>query len=224
LTERDSFGIVDPTFNAVCLDAGGNPVADSALTDPSQCGGALQPNPAFLPLLECYDLTHTGTLPASSGCPSATSAPYFYRGHTDVKELSLYLQDHITLGQWAFDLGIRGDVYNGIAAATQAEPRVGVAYNIKKTNTVLRVSYARTLETPFNENLVIASNGCSDAVINAIMAVTQGYPCIANPLAPGTRNEYHAGLEQAFGKFLVVDGEYIWKYTNGAYDFSVLGN
>jgi hypothetical protein len=44
------------------------------------------------------------------------------------------------------------------------------------------------------------------------------------PLRPGTRNEFHAGLEQAFGRFLVIDGEYIWKYTNRAYDFSVLGN
>ena len=32
------------------------------------------------------------------------------------------------------------------------------------------------------------------------------------------------GLQQAFGKYLVVDGEYIWKYTHNAYDFSVLGN
>jgi hypothetical protein len=43
-------------------------------------------------------------------------------------------------------------------------------------------------------------------------------------LKPGTRNEYHVGVEQAFGRFLVIDAEYIWKYTNLAYDFSVLGN
>ena len=43
-------------------------------------------------------------------------------------------------------------------------------------------------------------------------------------MAPGFRNEFHAGLQQAFGKFLVIDGEYIWKYTHNAYDFSVLGN
>ena len=50
-------------------------------------------------------------------------------------------------------------------------------------------------------------------------------PCVANaPLSPGTRNEFHAGLQQAFGKYLVVDGEYIWKYTQRAFDFSVLGN
>jgi hypothetical protein len=31
-------------------------------------------------------------------------------------------------------------------------------------------------------------------------------------------------LQQAFGKYVVFDGEYIWKYTHDAYDFSVLGN
>ena len=37
---------------------------------------------------------------------------------------------------------------------------------------MLRVSYARTLETPFNENLVLASLGCNDPVVNAIMSST----------------------------------------------------
>jgi hypothetical protein len=101
---------------------------------------------------------------------------------------------------------------------------VGAAYNFKQTNTVLRFSYARTMETPFNENLVLASNGCNDPVVNAISTAIQGYPCLTSPLSPSTRNEFHAGLQQAFGKWVVVDGEYIWKYTTRAYDFSVFGN
>ena len=43
------------------------------------------------------------------------------------------------------------------------------------------------------------------------------------PFSPGWRNEFHAGIQQAFGKYLVFSGEYIWKYTHNAYDFSVLG-
>ena len=113
---------------------------------------------------------------------------------------------------------------DGITQASQAEPRLGIAYNIKPTSTVLQVSYARTLETPFNENLVLASLGCNDAVINDLQATLQGYPCLTSPLTPGFRNEFHAGLQQAFGRYLVISGEYIWKYTHNAYDFSVLGN
>jgi Carboxypeptidase regulatory-like domain/TonB-dependent Receptor Plug Domain len=224
LSENDSFGVVDPTFNPACLNADGSPYTGPDITDPSLCGGALQPNPGFDPLLACYDLTHTGTLPGSDNCPSSTAGLYTYNGHANIREVALYVQDDITLHNWNFNLGIRGDIYDGITSATQAEPRLGVAYNIKRTGTVLRASYARTLETPFNENLVLASQGCNDAVVNDIMAVVQGYPCISTPLSPGTRNEYHLGLEQAFGKYLVIDGEYIWKYTDRAYDFSVLAN
>jgi hypothetical protein len=225
LTENDNIAIVDPTANAVCLNSDGSPFTSPSLTDPNNCTGALSPNPSFIPLLGCYDLTRTGTLPASDGCPNSTSGHYTWNGHTDVKLLSMYIQDSITLKNWNFNLGVRGDIYNGIAIAKAAEPRVGIAYNIKPTSTVLRVSYARTMETPFNENLILASIGCTDPVLNAIQTTVPGGACVPNApaLSPGHRNEFHAGLSQAFGRFLVIDGEYIWKYTHKAFDFSVLG-
>ncbi len=223
LTENDTLGIVDPLLNAPCLDTNNNPV--SGLNDPSQCAGAgFQPNIAsnpnsatpFLPLLGCLDLTRP--VPSSNdACTSTSSTPFLFRGHTDVKELALYLQDTITEGNWSFNLGIRGDFYNGLTITRQAEPRLGIAYNIKPSSTVLRVSYARTLETPFNENLVLAGAGCNVSVIAALV------PCVPSNLDPGFRNEFHAGVQQAFGPHLVVDGEYIWKYTHNAYDFSILG-
>jgi hypothetical protein len=224
LTENDTFGIVDPTSNPVCLNADGSPDLNPSLTNPAGCTGALQPNPNFNPLLACYDLSRTGTLPASDGCPSSTSGRYTFNGHADIRELAAYIQDTMTIKNWTFNLGLRFDHYDGLVSANQAEPRLGIAYNIKPTSTVLRISYARTLETPFNENLVLSSVGCNDPVINALSAATIA-PCVGNtPLSPGWRNEFHAGLSQAFGKYFVLDGEYIWKYTHKAYDFSVLGD
>ena len=117
-----------------------------------------------------------------------------------------------------------GATFTTASSAHKAEPRLGVAYNIKKTNTILRASYARIMETPFNENLVIASTGCGDPVVNAIATGSQGYPCLTTPLKPSWRNEFHTGFQQAFGKYLVVDAEYIWKYTHYGYDFSIFGN
>jgi Carboxypeptidase regulatory-like domain len=200
LTEHDSFGIVDPGLVPSLVDANGAPCQVNGINLDAPCT-----------TLAPYDLTEGGKY-------------YYWPGHTDVKELALYVQDSITYHNWAFNLGIRGDIYSGITHSTQAEPRLGVAYNIKPTNTVLRGSYARTLETPFNENLVLSSTGCNDPVVNALQAAIQGYPCITTPLSPGWRNEFHAGFQQAFGKYLVVDAEYIWKYTHLAYDFSVFGN
>ena len=62
LTEKDSFGIVDPTFNPVCFNADGSPNTNPSLTNPNNCTGTLQPNPAYDPLLACIDLTRTGPL------------------------------------------------------------------------------------------------------------------------------------------------------------------
>jgi len=226
LNENDTLGIVDPTYNAPCVTFSIDQqqyVAAPApgITDPTQCAGALQANtatnpnapgsalyPNFNPTLLPYDLTRGGVL-------------YDFNGHTDVKELALYVRDNITKGNWSLNLGLRGDLYNGLTVARQAEPRVGIAYNIKKTSTVLRVSYARTLESPFNENLVLSSIGCENAVLSPLLLCAPG---ASGALNPGFRNEFHAGIEQAFGRFLVFSGEYITKYTHNGYDFSVLGN
>jgi Carboxypeptidase regulatory-like domain/TonB-dependent Receptor Plug Domain len=227
VTEHDDVGIVDPTLNAPCIALNTDPATDGydpyvavqGLTDPSQCAGSgYEPNiasnpdapnsaqyPLFNPLLLPYDLTRNGGL-------------YAFNGHTDVKELALYVQDAISWKGWHFNLGVRGDLYNGLTTAQQAEPRLGAAYNFKATNTVLRFSYARTLETPFNENLVLSSTGCNYAVLAAIV------PCVPALENPGYRNYFDAGLQQAFGRHLVVDAEYYWVFTKNAYDFSDFGN
>ena len=43
LSENDKFGIVDPTVNAVCLNADGSFDTNPALTDPAACGGLVNP-------------------------------------------------------------------------------------------------------------------------------------------------------------------------------------
>jgi hypothetical protein len=68
---------------------------------------------------------------------------------------------------------------------------------------------------------VLSSRGCQNAVLSPLLACSPG---VSATLNPGYRNEFHAGLQQAFGKHVVLSGEYIWKYTHNAFDFSVLGN
>lgn len=181
------------------------------ITDPNFLTslGCPNGNPAPDPcaVLPPFDLTNGGKL-------------FPFHGHTDVKELAVYLQDTISLGNWAFNLGLRADVYRGIVHDWQPEPRVGVAYNVKKTNSVLRVSYSRVLETPFNENLILASLGASNPVIVDVI----GGASLQSPIRSGQRNQFNAGFQQAFGKYVVVDADYLWKYTHNAYDFSTFAN
>ena len=137
------------TYQQTFLDEHDNlGIVDPTLNAPS--------NANFNPLLLPFDLTRGGGL-------------FAFNGHTDVKELGLYLQDAITKGNWNFNLGVRGDIYNGLTTHREAEPRLGVAYNVKPTNTVLRLSYARTMESPFNENLILSSVGCANPVLNPLL-------------------------------------------------------
>ena len=204
LNENDSVGIVDPTLVPSIIPSCLDPVSGQPIPG-TPCA-----------ILAPYDLTGGGGL-------YAPGTLFRFVGHTDVKQLSMYVQDTLTVRKWTFNLGIRGDLYNGLSTGSQAEPRLGIAYNVQKTNTVLRVSYARALETPFNENLVIASTGCSIPFL-ATLVPPPGVACNLGPIAPGFRNEFHAGLQQAFGKYVVVDGEYVWKYTHNGYDFGVVGS
>jgi hypothetical protein len=201
LDEQDRLGVVDPTFLPSLTDANGAPCYNTATHQAID-----SPCTDLFP----YDLTQPGG-----------GSLYTFNGHTDVKELSLYVRDNITKGNWSLNVGLRGDFYNGLVSHKEIEPRLGIAYNVKKTNTVLRVSYARLLETPFNENLVLSSTGCANAVLNPLLGCT--VPGVT-PFNPGFRNEFHAGIQQAFGRYLVFSGEYIWKYTHNGYDFSILGN
>ena len=197
LDENDRLGIVDSGLLPSLTDAQGNPCFVNGVALDTPCT-------TLLP----YDLTRGGGL-------------FDFSGHTDVKQLALFVQDQITTGHWTFNVGLRGDFYNGLATHKEAEPRLGAAYNIKASNTVLRVSYARVLETPFNENLIVSSTGCSSDVLFTLLGCQPG---VSGNLSPGFRNEFHAGIQQALGRHVVFSGEYVWKYTHNGYDFSVLGN
>ena len=125
LNENDQLGIVDPTLLPSLSDANGNPCYNA---DHSS-GHRRAPCRTYLP----FDLTQ----------PGGGSLFILQKGHTDVKELALYVEDNITKGPWAFNLGLRGDFYNGLSTHKEGEPRLGVAYNIKRTNTVQPPSLMR---------------------------------------------------------------------------------
>jgi hypothetical protein len=206
LLENFGFGITDPTFNPVCLDSNGNPAGASNLTDPANCAGAgLQANPNVSLGLIPFDLTRGGRLFA------------FHATH-NINQIAFYVQDAIKTGNFLFKIGFRGEHYDGLVSANGFDPRAGIAYNIKKTGTVLRVAYARTFETPFNENLLLSNatgvGGFAQNVFGANSVAIQ----------PGQRNQFNTGLQQSIGRYLLLDADYFWKFTHSSYDFSTLLN
>jgi hypothetical protein len=214
LLENFGFGITDPAFNSPCIDSTGGAVPDPALTSPGQCASAgFQPNTPdnpnatvpFAPGLFPFDLTRGGNL-------------FAFHATGNINQYAFYGQDDISAGNFLFKIGLRAERYDGIVAKTSPEPRAGISYNIKKTGTVLRVAYARTFETPFNENLLLSSATGVGGLAQNVFGST------AVAIQPGFRNQFNMGFQQALGKNLVMDVDYFWKYTHNAYDFSTLLN
>ena len=70
---------------------------------------------------------------------------------------AFYITDAIKLGRLTVNVGLRDDQYNGLSSANGVQPRLGISYLIPRSKTVVRAAYARTFETPFNENLILSS-------------------------------------------------------------------
>lgn len=205
LDEAFGLGITDPAFNAVCLDRDNQPVPAPGITNPANCARAgFAANPDLLPGLIPYDLTRGGRL-------------LQFAADGNVSQAAAYVQDTITLGNWVVNGGLRLDRYSGPSTATSLQPRIGVSYLVKSTGTVLRASYARTMETPYNENLLLSSSSGVGGLASNVFGAFE-----AAPLKPGRRNQFNAGFQQALGKYLLFDGDYFWKFTDHAYDFGVL--
>ncbi len=169
-------------------------VTDPTFVDPVE-------SPGLLP----YDLTRGGKL-------------LNFSGKANINQYAFFIQDSMKFGNLMLQTGLRADVYHGIAHASSLQPRLGVSYLIPTTGTVLRTSYSRTFETPYNENLILSSStGVGGLAANAFGAASV-------PLKPGNRNQYNAGLEQSFGRYVVASADYFWKFTTNAYDFGNLFN
>ena len=173
------------------------------ITDPNFNDPA---SPDFLPGLLPFDLTRGGS-------------PFAFRGHTDIKQEAFFAQDNVTLGNATVLLGLRFDKYNGITHDSLLQPRLGISYLVKRTNTILRGSYTRNFETPYNENLILSSATGAGGLANGVLGDTSNLP-----LLPGRRHQFNFGFQQALGRYLILDGDYFNKRTTNAYDFNVLFN
>ena len=201
LSEQFTLGFTDPAFNAPCLGADGAPSGNPALVSADQCRGSLTVNPDFDSNLLNYDLTRGGT-------------PFAFDGAVTIKEQAAYVQDDIKAGNASFKVGLRVDHYDGLSAKSLAQPRLGASYAVPGSGTVFRASYGRTLETPYNENLLLSTGfGGASALVGE-----------AAPPRPGTRDQVEVGMQQAIGRLFVVDVGYFNKHTTNGYEFSVLYN
>jgi hypothetical protein len=205
LAENLYFGVTNFAYNAVCLNAAGDAAGPASLTDPAQCAAAgLRENPDLLPGLTAHDFTRGGQL-------------FRFNDRANINQAAVYVQDQWRWNNLNLNIGFRFDRYAGVVTKNSPQPRVGLSYQVKPTGTVLRASYSHTLETPYNENLLIVSSTGSGGIARNVLGAAD-----IQPIQPGSRNQYNVGFQQRIGKILIVEADYYWKYTRNGYDFAQL--
>lgn len=174
-------------------------ITDPGFNDPA--------SPNFLPGLRQYDLTRGGRL-------------FAFDARKTIKQQAAYVQDSISFKTGlTLSLGLRYDNYDGISKGRSLQPRAGVSYRINRTNTVLRASYTRNFETPYNENLLLSNSTGGNGLTGGILG-----DATVSRLKPGNRNQFNVGIQQGIGQHLVFDVDYFNKTTRNAYDFNALLN
>jgi TonB dependent receptor/Carboxypeptidase regulatory-like domain len=96
-------------------------------------------------------------------------------------QASAYVQDHfLPARNLTVDLGLRYDYFDLVDTAVQTSPRIGLAYHLAKTNSVLHAAYNRYFSPPPIEYALLASFIGNNAVdpsqrVGNVRAYTQNY-------------------------------------------------
>jgi outer membrane cobalamin receptor len=131
------------------------------------------------------------------------------------REQSVFVQDHMSLGQWTVNAGLRWDHYRLVVDAFALSPRIGVAWSWPDAGLVIRGSYDRAVQTPAVENLLLASSPAVDALSDQVLRL---------PLRPSFGNFYEAGLSKTIRGLVRVDATVFARHMTNFADDDLLLN
>jgi hypothetical protein len=172
-------------------------ITDPALNDPA--------SPDYNPNLAAYDLTRGGSL-------------FDFHGQRTGTYCAAYVQDNIKLQDLTLNVGLRYDHNNLPTSESALEPRLGVAYFIQKTRTVLRASYNRLFYTPEYENILLSSSPEAAGLVPPLVQQSRALGG-GELLVTGERqNAFMVGVQQALGDHARLDTDFWWRRSTGAGD------
>jgi hypothetical protein len=164
-------------------------LTDEGLNDPA--------SPDYNPNLAPYDLSRGGS-------------PFVFDAHRTGSYYAAYAQDNVRWNNLTANLGLRYESNNLPVKDTALEPRIGLAYFIPASKTVLRASYNRVLYTPEFENILLSSS--PEAALLVPPAIQDSRALGGGELLVHSerQNAIDIGVQQAIGPWLRLDADY-WR-------------
>ena len=124
------------------------------------------------------------------------------------REQAAFVQDHVRLGAWTFNAGLRWDHYRLRVGQQAVSPRLGVAWSWPRADLVLRASYDRTFQTPAIENLLLASSPTLERLNDDVVRL---------PVRPSFGHFFEAGVSKRLFSVARVD---VTQYSRRMDDFA----
>jgi hypothetical protein len=165
-------------------------ITDPGLNDPAV------PD-AYNPNLAPYDLTRGGHL-------------FTFSDRRTGSYDAAYIQDNIKFGDLTANLGVRYDRNSLPLRETAVQPRLGVAYFIPATKTVLRASYNKVLYTPEYENILFGSSSAAASLAPPGVRASQELGGGDLLVHSERQNAMTIGVQQAIGRRVRFDADY-WR-------------
>jgi hypothetical protein len=179
-------------------------ITDPGLNDPSI------PD-SYNPNLTPYDLTRGGHL-------------FVFDDRRTGSYNAAYIQDNVKFSNLTANIGLRYDRNSLPISESAVEPRLGIAYYIPRSKTVLRASYNRVLYTPEYENILFGSS--AEAAQLAPPAVRESQQLGGGDLLVHSerQNAMTVGVQQALGGRIRLDADYWRRRSRFAGDQSQFEN
>jgi len=164
-------------------------ITDPTVNDPAMDG--------YNPNLAPYDGTRGGH-------------PFVFDGSRTGSYLAGYAQDTVHWHNLTINAGVRYDDNRLLLSESAWQPRLGAAWFIPRTHTVLRASFDRMFITPEYENILLSSSAAAAAIVPPDVQQDRslGFGRLFN--VSERHDAVNYGVQQGLGKWLRVDASY-WK-------------
>ncbi len=172
-------------------------ITDPAFNDPEADG--------YNPNLAPYDRTRGGS-------------PFHFSGSKSGTYLAAFVQDNIRWNDLTVNVGVRFDHNKLFESESQVQPRIGLAYFLKPTSTVIRASYNRMFITPEYENILLSSSPEANAIAPPEIQASQqlGGGRLFN--VSERHDVYNVGIQQGIGSKVRLDVSYWYRTVKNAAD------